>query len=112
MYTKKERQIKWLKNRPEYVKQGLKKCITCGVKLIYNVNWKLGYNKYVCKKCVSVYMKQKYISGGWKKCLKRAARYRLRNKMKIMSHYSPDLKCVKCGFSNIYALSVDHINVV
>lgn len=31
-------------------------------------------------------------------------------RMQILLHYSPDLKCVGCGFSDVRALSIDHIN--
>ena len=30
-------------------------------------------------------------------------------KLKVLHHYSPDLKCASCGFSDIRALSIDHI---
>jgi len=30
-------------------------------------------------------------------------------KIDVFSHYAPDLKCVKCGFSDLRALSIDHI---
>ena len=30
-------------------------------------------------------------------------------KQEIFSHYSPELKCQRCGFDDIRALSIDHI---
>lgn len=30
-------------------------------------------------------------------------------KNEVFSHYSPELKCRQCGFSDIRALSIDHI---
>ena len=37
--------------------------------------------------------------------------YRLRLKAKILTHYgNGKLACVNCGFSDIQALSIDHIN--
>lgn len=35
---------------------------------------------------------------------------RLRRKMIIFRHYSPELKCAICGFNDIKALQLDHIN--
>ena len=31
-------------------------------------------------------------------------------RVELLSHYSPSLSCQKCGFSDIRALSMDHIN--
>jgi hypothetical protein len=31
-------------------------------------------------------------------------------KEEVMRHYSPELKCQRCGFSDIRALSIDHID--
>jgi len=39
----------------------------------------------------------------------RAKESRKRLKMEVLSHYSPDLKCSGCGFSDTRALSIDHI---
>lgn len=39
----------------------------------------------------------------------RAKESRKRLKLAVLSHYSPDLKCSGCGFSDIRALSIDHI---
>ena len=36
--------------------------------------------------------------------------YRKRDRLIILKHYSPDLVCQRCGFSDIRALSIDHIN--
>ena len=30
-------------------------------------------------------------------------------KLEVLSHYSPDLKCGSCGFSDVRSLSIDHI---
>lgn len=35
--------------------------------------------------------------------------FRQRTKIKVLSHYSPRLVCAGCGFSNIHALTIDHI---
>jgi hypothetical protein len=31
-------------------------------------------------------------------------------KLEVFSHYSPEVKCQRCGFSDLRALSLDHIN--
>jgi hypothetical protein len=31
-------------------------------------------------------------------------------KTEVFKHYSPELKCQKCGFNDLRALSIDHIN--
>ena len=31
-------------------------------------------------------------------------------KVEVLQNYSPDLRCLKCGFTDIRALSIDHIN--
>jgi len=36
-------------------------------------------------------------------------RCRERLKYEVLRHYSPELKCQKCGFNDFRALSVDHI---
>jgi hypothetical protein len=33
-----------------------------------------------------------------------------RIKIEVITHYSPELKCIKCGYSDIRALTIDHIN--
>ena len=37
-------------------------------------------------------------------------RYYDKRKMQCFQHYSPELKCQKCGFDDIRALSIDHID--
>jgi ribosomal protein L36 len=31
-------------------------------------------------------------------------------KLEVLKHYSPELKCARCGFSDVRALSIDHVN--
>ena len=33
-----------------------------------------------------------------------------RVKLEVLRHYSRDLKCARCGFNDVRALSIDHIN--
>lgn len=35
---------------------------------------------------------------------------RIKTKLQVIQYYSPELKCIRCGFNNIKALSIDHIN--
>ena len=37
-------------------------------------------------------------------------RGRQKLKREVFEHYSPSLRCVRCGFSDIRALSIDHID--
>lgn len=45
-----------------------------------------------------------------KRISKQMQTYNLGIKREVLSHYAPELKCVRCGFSDIRALSIDHIN--
>lgn len=44
------------------------------------------------------------------KCKEYQRRHNKEEKMIVLSHYSPEIKCIKCGFSDIKALEIDHIN--
>lgn len=39
-----------------------------------------------------------------------AREYRQKIKTEVLSHYSPKLMCALCGFKDLRALSMDHIN--
>ena len=39
-----------------------------------------------------------------------AQRHYRKVRLEIIRHYSPEVKCVRCGFSDLRALSIDHIN--
>jgi len=53
---------------------------------------------------------QKY-SGDQVKLVGYAKHYRVRTKIEVLTHYgNGKLACVKCGFSDIRALCLDHIN--
>ena len=41
--------------------------------------------------------------------LEKAKEMRKELKLEILHHYSHDLKCIRCGFSDIRSLSIDHI---
>ena len=104
-------------------------CKICGIPL-NNQNWAPSYQRnhaYYCSKC-----KYEHYSKPWQKnhseYLRKYARRRLsdpkiwkrtkenrrklhqRKRIEVLKHYSPSLTCKKCGFSNIYALSLDHIH--
>lgn len=40
----------------------------------------------------------------------RSRRLRIERKIQVLRHYSPNVCCIKCGFSDIRALSIDHVN--
>jgi hypothetical protein len=41
---------------------------------------------------------------------KQLRKYTREYRIDALKHYSPELKCQRCGFSDIRALSIDHIN--
>jgi len=83
-----------------------KHCRKCGVALTPE-NWEPSQKKfgnYICLPCRLLYDKE------WRKRhLNAATEAHLRLKMTVLSHYSAELKC-KCGFNDIRALSIDHVN--
>lgn len=67
-----------------------------------------GLSSY-CKKCQNSYRsyKRRNRIGYWEKERKQK---RIIPKLKVVTHYSNStMKCAKCGFSDMRALSVDHI---
>jgi len=59
-------------------------------------------NHRTCKVCQG-HLGQKYKGG--------RSRWRQRRKVEVISHYSDgEMTCAKCGFSDLRALSIDHIS--
>lgn len=94
-------------------------CRICSVTL-NDDNWYPSLRKcknYICKPC-NVQKMRPYQKEYAKRNPTRYKKYRdvyyhskasdLR--MQILLHYSPDLKCQRCGFRDVRALSIDHIN--
>lgn len=60
-------------------------------------------------KCKEYY--RRYYRKNKQKVLERKRSYRKRIKEEILTHYgNGELACIRCGYSNIDALSIDHIN--
>jgi hypothetical protein len=45
-----------------------------------------------------------------KKHREKVKKQRWELKLEVLKHYSPELKCARCGFNDVRALSIDHIN--
>ena len=64
-------------------------------------------NRNWCRNCTNAYYRER-IHKEWesRKAIKKQNRQRL--KEEVLGHYSPNLKCQRCRFSDIRALSIDH----
>ena len=101
-------------------------CGKCGVELT-DENWypsSQRHPSYICNQCMSEKNAEwysehrKYRDAATRKwCKEHPDQYRAkkreqshRRKIKALTHYSPNLRCQHCGFSDVRALSIDHIN--
>ena len=98
-------------------------CNKCNIPLT-NDNTTKSYYGNICRACYNLYHKKVQPKHGKRYYVKtkeqRAGYFKIRAEQKkkdrwavrleVVSHYSPDMCCVKCGFNDIRALSVDHIN--
>lgn len=73
--------------------------------------------KSYCKHCCNLIKKEArrnkngyYATESKRRTPESRKRYRQRQKQRCMEHYASPPKCQKCGFSDIRALSIDHIN--
>lgn len=89
-------------------------CNACG-ELLNSTNWPVSYQEEHRNQCLSCrikylrnYYKTHYIQH--RKYLYYGKNYREKLKLETFGHYSPELKCQRCGFSDIRTLSIDHIN--
>ena len=97
----------------------IKYCGNCGIELVEGTYWKS--RPHWCKKCEYERHKQwletdsgkkwskEYRSSGKKSLAIRKTVRKL--KIEVLSHYGKNGKpiCVRCGFDDIRALSIDHI---
>ena len=85
----------------------------CGVELS-SINWyqsdKKAYN-YICKKCRGIQSKI-WVNNNVQRYALMTKKHRNKLKNEVLSKYSSNDKpeCRKCGYSDIRALSLDHIN--
>lgn len=90
-------------------------CRKCGV-ILTDRNWYSSSKKkrdYICRDCSLIKGKKYYMEhrdSMLRKQIKRNKERRLEMKIDILSYYSPEIKCVKCGFDDIRALTIDHIH--
>jgi hypothetical protein len=90
------------------------KCKVCGVELIGGYNAAISHLKhgsYLCRVCNNkIQVIYRHTESGRNASKMNARKQRCRMKLETLKHYSPDVKCVRCGFSDIRALSIDHVN--
>lgn len=68
-------------------------------------------NKTNNKQDRKAYFRNYYNCEKWRNYnLKKQKEYRQRLKIEVLQHYAPNLRCRNCGFEDIRALSIDHIN--
>lgn len=71
-------------------------------------NYMKDKRRHVCKVCVQVYNKGRY-DKGLVPSSKYSREHHAKLKIEVIKYYSPNMVCVVCGFSDIRALSIDHI---
>jgi hypothetical protein len=54
--------------------------------------------------------RQNYVAKNNKKIFGREKDLRTKAKLEVLSHYSLNMCCIQCGFTDVRALSIDHIN--
>lgn len=103
-----------------------KNCIVCDT-LLTEANWRPSSQRghyHICNTCQ--YQRQKhqpcreishlrpyhneYRKSHHEQIKLSQQKQRRKVKTEIISHYSPNLSCVRCGFNDIRALSIDHID--
>lgn len=109
---------------------GSHSCKGCGVKLSTD-NWMTSDKNHGRKRCADCHRKyfREYSNSYYHSHITQKRKYNTENydknkahirkmkslntqniKLKVIKHYSPDIKCQRCGFSDVRALSIDHIN--
>ena len=86
---------------------------------VYTKNYYIKNKKRILKRCKKWYLKNKKKMEKYKKIwrlknheriLKTGNAHRQQVKKECFFHYSPDMKCQHCGYSDIRTLSIDHID--
>ena len=85
----KEWSKKWKRDNKDYVKKYMKK-------------WKSDNKEWVVDYQSKWYKKNKNHVKKWHR------KYTMAIKLAVFRHYSPKLKCQRCGFKDLRALSLDH----
>jgi Zn ribbon nucleic-acid-binding protein len=87
-------------------------CTICGVnKTSINTYKRTNYSlRSICKLCYSIICKKRYINNKLS-ILCRTKKHSRVVKQKVLKHYGKGVvACVKCGYNDTRALSIDHIN--
>lgn len=97
-------------NRIDSKFYGRDSCRKCGIILTNENKFPSDIKKgnRICKKC------KINCSSNWAKnhrirINELQSKWRKKFRTEVLFHYSPSLKCTKCGFSDIRALTIDHI---
>lgn len=103
------RKVSYRKKHPLLDKQ----CLTCGIS--FHTKTSDSRWSYCSKRCkIRSPGRRLYYQNHkeeWKEYNKEYnSRRNYELKMDVYKHYSPELKCPKCGFDDIRALSIDHVN--
>jgi len=81
----------------------------------YRSNHKEQIKEYKQKYCLTHRKQTRKYMSEWRKLHRKEIndynrQRRLKRKIEAFKHYSPKLVCSKCGFPDIRALSIDHVN--
>ena len=92
-----------------------KYCIKCNSELIIGINICKSRFKdhwFICHECWKNYMKKYRNSHPKFREQQNLSNIKRGNKLRleVLKHYSPELKCNRCGFSDIRCLDINHIN--
>ena len=104
---------------------GNAQCRYCNV-LLTNGNWRLNSDEgrqYICNTCLNANQRDRYARAGKYrdtgrqyrkknrlKIAERKGKYNIKLKQDVLSHYSAELKCKRCRYTDIRALTIDHID--
>jgi hypothetical protein len=94
-----------------------KRCVHCGADLIPgpNGNWSISLQTRfmnLCRKCYATYQRTYASRPDRRKAQHESAkRYKLKIRLEVLGHYSGGgpPRCVRCGFTDIRALTIDHV---
>jgi len=93
-------------------------CSRCGTLLIPRVNAQPKANTYfgsrLCRKCSNARRREAYKNDPVQQAAIKAARlkHETKKKSEVLAYYSHSLVpvCVRCGFADLRALTIDHVN--
>jgi hypothetical protein len=98
--------VKIKASRLDFAQPNLKNCRNCGRFFVPRSN----YITVCSEKCGGAYIKREVKPLPSSINVARTKAWRIRARQNVLRHYSPDLKCQRCGFSDFRALTLDHID--